>query len=104
MAKEFAKAFYKSQAWQAARQQALMRDCYTCQICGGRAQEVHHIIELTPDNIRDRNISLNLNNLQSLCHDCHAAITAEEHGLKQKDCEVGYYFDSDGQLRRPMHE
>ena len=103
MAKEFARAFYRSQAWQSVRQQALMRDCFTCQICGARAQEVHHIVELTAENIHDRNVSLNLNNLQSLCHNCHKAITAEEHGLKHLDCDPGYYFDSTGQLQRYEH-
>ena len=35
------------------------------------AEEVHHIIELTPFNISDPSISLSENNLVALCHDCH---------------------------------
>ena len=34
----------------------------------------HHIIELTLENIDDVNITLNPNNIEVLCHDCHNAI------------------------------
>ena len=37
------------------------------------AVEVHHITELTPDNINDPSVSLNLDNLVSLCRECHRA-------------------------------
>lgn len=96
MAQAFSKAFYNSPAWQAARRQALTRDGYTCAMCGRRATEVHHVVELTPDNINDRMISLDLGNLQSLCHKCHTELTAEEHGRIHADCDLGYAFDDDG--------
>ena len=35
------------------------------------AEEVHHIKELTPDNIDDASVSLNIDNLVSLCRECH---------------------------------
>ena len=35
------------------------------------AEEVHHIIELTPENINDPNISLNEENLVALCREHH---------------------------------
>lgn len=52
------------------------RDAFLCQDClaNGRytpAEEVHHIIELTPENITDQSISLNPGNLISLCRECH---------------------------------
>ncbi len=100
MAKAFAKPFYNSTAWQTIRQQALRRDGYTCALCGARATEVHHIIELNEKNITDRSIALNLDNLQSLCHECHSALTMEEHGIRYRDCRLGYYFDEDGQLQK----
>ena len=34
----------------------------------------HHKIELTLDNIDDPNITLNPNNIEVICHDCHNAI------------------------------
>lgn len=35
---------------------------------------VHHKTHLTPDNIDDPNITLNWNNLELVCRDCHAKI------------------------------
>ena len=98
MAQPWAKAFYKSKAWQSIRRQALKRDGYTCARCGATATEVHHRVELTPQNIGNPMVSLNLNNLESLCHDCHAMITAQEHGFVAVDCKKGFYFDENGQL------
>ena len=80
------------------RQRALIRDGFTCRFCGARATEVDHIKELTPDNIMDRQVSLNLDNLQSLCHVCHTVKTMEDKGIVQKDCDEEYFFDEDGNL------
>lgn len=93
MAKEWAKAFYRSGAWKAARKEALHRDMYTCTLCGRRAEEVHHKIELTPQNIGDPSISLNVDRLESLCHECHTKVTQQK-----MDCDAGFYFDGLGQL------
>lgn len=98
MAREFAKAFYKSKLWQTTRMRALIRDGFTCRICGARATAVDHIKELTPENITDPNVSLNLDNLQSLCHDCHTVKTLEDKGVLLKDCDDDFYFDADGNL------
>lgn len=100
MAREELKPFYNSDAWQQARHRALMRDHYSCQICGARAEEVHHIIELNEENVSDKNISLNLNNLQCLCHDCHTRLTMREHRGIQPDSGVNFYFDESGQLQK----
>ena len=94
MAKDFAKAFYHSKQWKSVRRQVLDRDLYTCQECYSRAEEVHHIKELTPANIDDWNIALNPNNLKCLCHKCHTKITAGNIG----DVDMGYIFDEDGQV------
>lgn len=98
MAKDWAQSFYKSGAWKALRQRALIRDGFTCRFCGARATEVDHIKELTPDNIMDRQVSLNLDNLQSLCHVCHTVKTMEDKGIVQKDCDEEFFFDEDGNL------
>lgn len=75
---KYAERFYKSQQWQAARDAAIKRDAYLCRDCytAGRitpAEEVHHITEITPENINDPAITLNLDNLISLCRECHKA-------------------------------
>jgi 5-methylcytosine-specific restriction endonuclease McrA len=54
------------------------------------AVEVHHITELTPDNINDPSVSLNLDNLVSLCKDCHA----DRHRARQ----MRYRILSDGSV------
>lgn len=83
--KDFARKFYKSQAWRNVRDYCMSRDHYLCVDCmkQGRlnpAEEVHHITELTPDNIDDPSITLNPDNLVSLCRECHRA----RHGARQR--------------------
>ena len=94
MAKEWARNFYASKQWREVRQQVLRRDLYTCAHCNARAEEIHHIIELTPDNITDINIALNPDNLISMCHDCHTKTTKGSTG----DLQEGYVFSDDGQV------
>ena len=65
------KAFYNSDEWNCVREQVLSDMDNTCGDCGGLAQEVHHIVFLTLENVNDYNISLNLKNLIPLCHQCH---------------------------------
>lgn len=74
---KWAEKFYKGTAWQRTRAVAWARDKGLCQDCLRKgiikpAQEVHHIKELTPENIDNAAVSLNLDNLVSLCKDCHA--------------------------------
>ena len=68
---EWAEFFYKSHQWRRMKQYVLKRDREICQDCGGHATEVHHIIPLSPENIMDPSITLDENNLVSLCADCH---------------------------------
>ena len=67
---------------------------YTCHDCYARASEVHHIEELTDDNIEDYNISLNPDNLMSLCKSCHTKRTNGYEG----DIAEGYTFDDNGEV------
>lgn len=76
--KEWAKFFYKSKQWQNIRENVMAADHYLCQDCLAKglivpAEEVHHIIPLTPENIMDPSITLNTENLISLCRECHKA-------------------------------
>ena len=105
MAREFAKSFYKSRVWEDVRQYCLMRDSYLCRKCGRPAVDVHHIIHLSPDNIMDKSIALNPDNLISLCKDCHFNEHRGEHGNGRKNSESYLYeFDENGQLVKKKFE
>lgn len=95
MAKPFAAQFYRSRAWRATREAVLRRDMYTCRDCQDRATEVHHKNAITAENINDSNITLNLDNLESLCWQCH-----DKRTKGSSDVADGYRFDEDGQVVR----
>ena len=84
MAQDFSRAFYHSAAWQSCRASYWRQAGGLCEDCLSRGQftpgtEVHHVIELTPDNINDPSVALNPENLVLLCHDCHMS----RHKTKQ---------------------
>ena len=85
----WAAAFYSSGAWKHVRDLAGKRDHYLCQDClkAGRvtpAEIVHHIVELTPDNINDPDVALSLDNLVSVCRECHAV----RHGARRRRYKI----------------
>ena len=91
---EWAKEFYNSGAWKQARSLAKKRDKYLCVDClrAGKitaAEEVHHIIALTPHNITDPNIALRLDNLKSLCRECHKKYDPKRVPRRYKVDEFG---------------
>lgn len=104
MARDFAKSFYRSKEWREAREYALKRDNYLCVKCGAPAEEVHHKEHITALNIGNVKITLNPDNLESLCKPCHFAEHKEDKikGIKQKhntvDCGEEYIFDKNGFL------
>lgn len=93
--------FYKSNPWKKCRA-AYISEHPLCERCLKKglaipAEHVHHIIELNESNYKDPMISLNPDNLESLCFECHR----EEH----KPCNTGkpataegLAFDCDGNL------
>jgi len=93
MAQPWAMRVYNDKRWRAARAEALHRDRYTCQHCGYRAEEVHHVIELTPDNAQDESIAFNVNNLVCLCFHCHQAETRGSAAVGG-----GLVFNEDGHV------
>lgn len=93
--KQWAETFYKSAAWKQTRTAIMARDRCLCQDCLGKglvvpAEEVHHIIELTPENINDPSITLNEKNLISLCRECHR----QRHGSRRRR----YFVDEFGRV------
>lgn len=82
MSQRFSKKFYRSKQWEDVRDLVMKRDHGLCQRCArmGRmtaAVEVHHIEPLTPQNIGNPDVTLNLDNLTALCHQCHREIHRE---------------------------
>ncbi len=107
MARDFSRAFYKSKQWRHIRQIALQHAHFMCENekCNECLHlEVHHKIHLTPENINDPKISLNLDNLKVLCRDCHFKehekdrIEAKTGKVYTGDCDEGFCFDDNGNL------
>lgn len=75
--KDYAARFYKSKAWQecaAAYKKSkggLCEECYKHGIIKP-AVIVHHKIHISTMNIYNPEVTLNWNNLEALCRDCHA--------------------------------
>lgn len=101
MAKEFAKSFYKSKAWQDTRLAYCKKRKWLCEKCLSKgiikyANTVHHTVTLTPENINDPEITLSFDKLELLCRDCHA----EEH---KKKIARRYEINSDGKVLTPPY-
>lgn len=92
--KPWAEWFYRSTAWKRCRLSFLKSKFFICNRCGGRANIAHHIIYLTPDNINDPELTLNWDNLEALCQDCHN----NEHHRGDSSTVEGLYFDENGDL------
>ncbi len=63
-----AKNWRNSKEWKHAKEKALKRDNYTCQICGDKNHLVVHHIN---DASYHRDQRYDLDNLVTLCYDCH---------------------------------
>lgn len=103
MAKEYAKAFYNSDAWKKTRASYITHCGGVCERCmkefeaGERKLEdvkpvkiVHHKKHITPGNINDPKITLSFSNLEGECEEHHN----KEHKSKPKR----YHFDKAGNI------
>ena len=91
--RDFAKYFYLSKEWRKVRDYVFKRDFGLCVRCGSPGEIVHHKTHLTPRNINNPHISLNPDNLETLCRECHAI---EHEGTLATDRALT--FDADGNL------
>jgi 5-methylcytosine-specific restriction endonuclease McrA len=82
--------FYKSVAWQVAREIKIRDANGKCERCGALGEEVHHKIRLTVLNVTNPEISLNQENLELLCKKCH--------NVEHKRFSKQQQFDEDGNL------
>jgi 5-methylcytosine-specific restriction endonuclease McrA len=91
--KDYAKKFYTGKAWRDTQAAYMVSQQYVCERCGNMARVVHHKNYITPQNIHDPAITLDWENLEALCMDCHNA----EHGSAPV-CAKGLRFDRNGNL------
>ena len=85
MHEQFANGFYGTEAWKQCRADYANAHGGLCDRCLAKGiinagskdnpLEVHHKIRLTPENINDPSVTLNWDNLELLCKQCHR----EEH-------------------------
>lgn len=90
--RDFARTFYSSTAWKRTRAAYAKSKGNLCERCLKKGLIVpgvivHHKVYLTPENINDPAVSLNWNNLELVCADCHA----EEHKRLQRRYTVDEY-------------
>ena len=76
MARSIDSSFYKSREWKITRAEYFKSQSGLCERCKAQglivpADIVHHKIHLTEANYNDPSISLNFDNLECLCIDCH---------------------------------
>jgi len=90
--KPWAQWFYKSKVWERTREAYIAYRHGLCERCGAGGKVVHHKIKLTPQNINDPNVTLNWDNLELLCQECHN----REHG--GASTAEGLMFDDEGNL------
>ena len=92
--------FYKSKKWLKCRAAYLAGKFYICERCGRPATIVHHKERVTPENVGDPGVTLNPENLEALCLECH---NKEHFGT---GCTApGLRFTDDGELvavQRPL--
>ena len=87
-------AFYSSWTWREFRKSFMESRHWLCERCCAKglivpAEHVHHKIPITPENLKDPAITLNRNNVEALCANCHQ----EAHKKKRWRC------DPDGHVR-----
>lgn len=94
IAQEFAKKFYASVAWKKCRDGYFKFKYGLCERCSNLGKIVHHKIVLTQANIDNPDITLNWDNLELVCKDCHN----REHLEKYSPLRHDVMFDEHGQL------
>lgn len=92
MAKEFSHAFYYSAVWRRTRKAFIESKNRVCERCGDVAEIVHHKKHLSAKNMNNPEITLDWDNLQALCRNCHAEVHMTQN------CARELQFDANGNL------
>lgn len=80
--------FYNSPQWKKVRALYKLHKHNICERCGGIGYFVHHKVYIDKSNIFNPEVTLNFDNLELLCKNCH---NKEHFELAE--------FTSDGQLK-----
>lgn len=85
---------YNSKRWQKLRKIKILNDPF-CERCLAKgiytpAFIIHHKEYINENNYYDDNIFYNIDNLESLCLECH--------NIEHFSTDDEYYFDSDGNV------
>jgi len=99
MAKEFAKSLYQSTAWISTRNAYFKSKQGLCERCLKQnkivvGEIVHHKEYITPQNINNPDITLNWNNLELVCRECHK----KEHDGNLQSISEGLIFNENGDI------
>lgn len=97
--KPYARHFYNSRQWVKCRDSYIKKVHGLCERCSSGGKVVHHKEYITPNNIHDHNITLNHDNLELLCQDCHN----KEHHSTEDSTRDDVTFDSEGNLVYSPH-
>lgn len=100
MAREFSKSFYNSKAWLKSRRGYIDTVGGLCERCKAKGKFepgkiVHHKTYLSEENMNDVSITLDWNNFEYLCQDCHNI----EHHAVDSIIRDGIMFDENGNMR-----
>jgi 5-methylcytosine-specific restriction endonuclease McrA len=80
--------------WKKCRNNYFQSKYGLCERCAAPGKIVHHKKYITPDNINDPNITLNWDNLELVCQECHNKEHHETNGVTA----CGLLFDENGDL------
>jgi len=72
-------SFYHSKAWRSVSAAYMSSKHYLCERCGKPATICHHKKWLNAHNVTDPTVSLNPDNLEAVCIECHNAIHTGSH-------------------------
>lgn len=102
--RHISKPFYHSKQWLKTRDAYIKSVGGLCERCliNGKVKPgyiVHHKHYITEENINDPDITLNFNNLEYICFDCHQI----EHFGKVEVLERNLRFDLNGDIIDSTH-
>jgi len=84
--KDYAKRLYSSKTWKRCRARYAASVGGLCERCRAKGlitpgEIVHHKVYISPENVDDPTVTLNFDNLELLCRECHAQ---EHDGVKKR--------------------